>query len=271
MSKKAWVLRSRDGVSIHAGLRRIAGGFDHQMRFGWEYALSRRWKWMQHAYILLFGVVDLPTRLRARIVGSTARGGEADKTIVDFGTGTGVYAYFCSRQRERKVIAVDVDGERVSDINRIAQLLGRNRLVAVCSDERFFATCSDGQIGLILAIEVLQYCLQLEDALREMRRSLGQDGVLIAHVPVRNKLAPHEHHLFTDERLLTLAEAAGFATVTIQKTFGPTATRLCFLFERCSHWPVVLGLAFPFLLLAASCTPHFSKSGESRLIVARTA
>ncbi len=237
------------------------------MSFGWEYALSRRWSKIQRIYIRLIGVVDLPTRMRARVVLS-ATAGLTGETIVDFGAGTGVYSYFYSRQLDREVTAVDVDNDRIYEINKIAGELGRDRLIAVAGDERYFTASKRGEVELVVAIEVLQYCRRLEELLRDIRVSLRPGGALVAHVPVRQYLEPYEQHLFTDEFLLELMHRAGFETAKVERTFGPTAQRLCAVFQLLSRRPVLLAVLFPLLLLGASLTPCVSKTGASRLLVA---
>ena len=237
------------------------------MAFGREYALSNRWTGLQRTYIGLFGVVDLPTRLRARAV-HRATAGFTGGTIVDFGAGTGVYSYLYSRQIERQVIAVDVDKHRVEDINRIAKKLGRGHLTAIPGDERYFERRQAGEVELILAVEVLQYCHGLEELLRAMCTCLRPGGALVAHVPIRNAPKPCEHHLFTDENLLDLVQKAGFETARIEQTFGPTAQRLCAAFDQLSRRRVLLAFLFPLLLLGTSLTPRVSKTGVSRLLIA---
>lgn len=238
------------------------------MAFGWEHSLNARWSRLERAYIWLFGVVDLPTRLRARSVRSvTSTLGRG--RIVDFGAGTGVYAFFYSRERDRSVVAVDVDASRVSEIDRIANALGRGRLKTICSDGAFFTRYSGDQVDLVLAIEVLQCCPNVENLFRDLFACLSPGGALVAYIPLRQELRPYELHLFTEQALIDLAHSAGFAEVTVRPTFGRGSRRLCAAFEALSRHHILLALAFPFLLLGTMLIPRFSNDGEARVLVAR--
>lgn len=237
------------------------------MRFGSEYSLSRRWSVLQRLYIKLFGIVDLPTRIRAREILATVN---ADVVkLIDFGTGTGVYSYYFSRKAERIVQAVDVDAPRLADVELIAKKLNRDNLKVTQADERFFEDAKTDDVDIILAVEVLQYCHDLRNVLLHTKRVLRPGGALIAHVPLRTALLPFEQRLFTRLSFQELALAEGFELAKAEATFSPSEQRLCQVFEWASRHPILLPVVFPVLLLVSFLLRTRTENGASMLFVCR--
>lgn len=87
--------------------------------FGTEYAVDPRWGSLQRRFIQFFGMVDLPTRVRARAISQILRNVSCTN-FLDFGAGTGVYSFFITRDPECSGLAIDVDSDRVDSINRLA-------------------------------------------------------------------------------------------------------------------------------------------------------
>ncbi len=185
--------------------------------FGYEHAFRAGWNPLQRAYIRLFGVVDLPTRMRARVV-SWALSQLVWDSMLDVGAGTGVYTYWASRESSRRIVAFDIDAQRIESIKTVTRQLGRNQVSAICGDEKSLAALPKEDFSVVLAVEVLQYFSDLHDTLRCLNERLRPGGVLVAHVPIRTTLWPHEHTLFDDDLLRRSFDSAGFEPPIIKKT-----------------------------------------------------
>jgi SAM-dependent methyltransferase len=236
--------------------------------FGFEYAYRPDWGKLQRLFIKVFGVVDLPTRIRARAILAAFRNISADR-VLDVGTGTGVYAFYVTRDPTCRAVALDIDAKRIKIVKFIADRLKRKGLSTVCGDDKVLAALPTATFSVVLAVEVLQYFPDIRPTLRELQERLRPGCVLIAHVPVRASLWPHEHFLFDDTVLDKLFVEAGFDRPEIRKTFGRVAMALCAVFSWCARRPALLAGVYPLLLLAIGLTPRFTKKGEYRLVVAR--
>lgn len=238
--------------------------------FGTEYAQRSGWSRSQRLFIKIFGMVDLPTRIRARCVRRVLQSDLCDR-ILDFGSGTGVYAFYFTRQPRCQALAVDVDVERVEDIEHIASSLGRHQVTAVAGDESILSSLPKDSFSAVLAIESLQYSRDVQNALAAFYDCLRDGGVLVAHVPLRDSLWLHEQLLFNDRLLYEIVERSGLQLVCYRQTFGPLARKLCAIYSLCARWSLMLPVVYPFLLLLVSILPPFVRAGNSRLIVARKA
>jgi hypothetical protein len=98
---------------------------------------------------------------------------------------------------------------------------------------------------------------------------LRAGGVLIAHVPVRDALGPHEHTLFNDVMLRELFLDAGFEPPEIRQTHGRFPQTLCQIFTWCASRNALIVALYPILLLATVLTPRFTQHGGYRLVIAR--
>lgn len=238
------------------------------MPFGSEYAYRAGWSRLQRLYITIFGIVDLPTRIRARAVRWALQSVNSEH-ILDVGTGTGVYALYATRNPLCHVLALDVDVARLEQINHVGHQLNRNGLSTMCGNETVLPSLPKSVFSVVLTIEVLQYFSDLPKTLRDLRDRLCQDGVLIAHVPIRKELWPYECTQFSDSQLESVFISAGFDSPVIHHTFNQVSLFLCKIFTRCVPMPFLLSMVYPILLLAINLTPRFTKSGHYRLVVAR--
>jgi SAM-dependent methyltransferase len=236
--------------------------------FGSEYAHRPDWGRLQKVFIALFGVVDLPMRIRAREVLCELRKMPCDR-VLDVGTGTGAFSFYLTRDPGCQVVAMDIDAKRIETVRAIAKRLRRPGLSTMCGDDEALARLPSNNFSVVLAVEVLQYFPDLKGVFRECHARLRPGGALVAHIPIRKKLWRYEHTLFNDALLQTLCIEAGFEAPVTRQTVGWFSLLLSRIFSKCASRPALLVLAYPLLLLAALATPAFTHRGQSRVVVAR--
>ncbi len=236
--------------------------------FGREYSHREGWSRSVRLFISVFGMIDLPTRIRARSVRQILREKDCE-CILDLGAGTGVYSYYLTRNPTCQVVAVDIDSDRVSVIRQIAEKLNRPRIQALQGGGALIATFPENGFSVVLAIESLQYFEDLDQVFSDCFRSLQNGGHFIAHVPIRQSLWPYERTLFNDRLLVNLFQSSGFEEVTLYRTFGSLHEKLCLLSTRCMKWPLLLAFLYPVLLLLITILPVFVSQGDYRLVVGR--
>ncbi len=237
--------------------------------FGAEYGWRPQWNLFQRIYIRIFGVVDLPSRLRARVVLNSIRRIPA-KTFLDFGSGTGCYSFYLARQPAAKVFSIDIDASRINDCQKIASQMGRTNITFQTGSGRerlqdFHSECVD----MALAIEVLQCVPDLDRFLLELDRLLIPGGYFLGHVPVLGYLRKFERVLFDDRVISELLTQAGFQIKSITPTFGSFTRQLCDVFGWLTRSRLIVGLLFPFLMLVSNLCRVESPNGNYRMFIAQ--
>jgi ubiquinone/menaquinone biosynthesis C-methylase UbiE len=237
--------------------------------FGKEYAWSPRWRFLERYYIRIFGIVDLPSRLRARLVIRAVRKFQGN-TLLDFGCGAGIYAFYFSRWPSVQVRGVDIDNARITDCKVIAKKIGRDNVRFYEGNSHDWLQRFDSMsFDQVLIIEALQCFADANLVLFETHRILRPGGILIGHVPVLGYLRKFERTLFDDKKLRQLLKESGFEIVSLTPTFGRITQQLCHVFEQITHFKMIVALLFPFLLLISFAFKIESSNGNSRLFVAR--
>ncbi len=237
--------------------------------FGAEYGWRPQWNVLQRIYIRTLGVVDLPSRLRARAVLHSI-GGLPAKSFLDFGSGTGCYSFYLARQPSARVYCIDRDALRIDDCQKIAIQTGQKNITFKTGSghqglQNFGSECLD----LALAVEVLQYVPDPAHSLLELYRVLTPGGHLVGHVPVLGYLRESEQTLFDDGVIEELLTQAGFEIKSLIPTFGGFIRQLCEVFEWLSKSRLMVGLFFPFLMLASSFCRVASPNGDYRMFIAQ--
>ena len=237
--------------------------------FGSEYSVHPKWGLMERLYVRLFGVVDLPSRLRARIVFREVRklGGNI---FLDLGSGTGTYSFYLAREPSRQVWGVDTNASRIEGCGLIAQQLHLDNahFLAGSGHEGLCGFQSNSFDGA-LAIEVIECLPDVTLALKEIFRLLKPGGYLIGHVPVIGHLREHEKWLLDDANLPGLLTDAGFEIASYVPTFGRSVQSICRVFGWAARSRLLVSLTFPVLLLFSFLFRIESPDGQHRLFVAR--
>jgi SAM-dependent methyltransferase len=236
--------------------------------FGSECSESSRWNRFERPYIRLFGIVDLPTRIRARLVIQALRKIPWE-TMIDFGSGRGAYSFYFSRFGGARVWGVDIDNNFVSDCRAVNRKLRRKSLEFVCSRSIFETNrFMPDSIDVVLAVESIQYVPDIQEGFREIQRVLKPGGHLIAHVPVGYSRTPGKA-LFDSKGILNFTKEAGLEPVAITRVFGRTAKLLTLIFSQCMRCRLLLAFMYPALLLASLACKGESSDGDYCMIVAR--
>ncbi len=237
--------------------------------FGKEYAWAPRWDLLERCYIHTFGVVDLPSRLRARLVIRAVQklGGS---NLLDFGCGAGTYSFYFSRVPNVLVRGIDVNESRIADCKFIAQKIGRKNLEFYWDDGlRCLKRFGDESFDSVLAIEVLQYLPELKLTMFEIHRVLKSGGNLLGHVPALGYLRETEQNIFDDNSIQNLLIETGFEIVVFTSTFGGPIQKLCKVFDRIVNLRVLTAFLYPLLLILCFPFKVESSEGSYRLFVAR--
>jgi SAM-dependent methyltransferase len=237
--------------------------------FGCEYAKSPRWNSLERLYIRLFGQVDLPTRMRARLI-MKALDQVPWKTMLDFGSGTGAYSFYFSRSSKVHVWGMDIDKARISECVSLSRNLKRTSVDFVCCSSIFETDRFQPEsMDVVLAVEVLHDLPDIREGLHEIRRVLKPGGYFISHIPLRGYRGRPESILFDTEKLVSFLQEAGLEPVSITRTFGKTTTLLARFFSQCIHSRFLTAIIFPILLLASLPFAAEDSGGTCCLAAAR--
>ena len=237
--------------------------------FGSEYAWRPSWRFWERLYVRVFGFVDLPSRLRARIILPEALALHP-RRILDFGCGTGCYSFFLSRDKEVRVFAVDVDSNRIRESHSIVKRLQRKNLVFLSENQNApLSHLPAGSFDLALAIEVLSCVPHIQKSLQEICRVLKPGGYLLGHIHMLRYLRPHEVNLFNDEVILKLLEGTGFGNIQVTPTFHGMTRKICDFYEKVSHSKLFVTFLFPWLLLVSMCLELKGTPGDYRFFRAQ--
>jgi len=241
----------------------------HFLPFGAEYAFRPSWNFWERLYVRFFGFVDLPGRLRARLMIPEILAHRPRK-ILDFGSGTGCYSFYLSRDQGISVCGVEMDSTRILESDSILERLQRKNLTFSPDGQNVpLAHFPAHSFDLALAVEVLQYVPNVSEALRGIYRVLKPEGYLLGHVPMLGYLRPTEMTLFSDEVILRLLEGAGFGNIQLTPTFNGMSQKICHIYEKISRSKLLVTLLFPWLLLASRCMEIKGVQGEYRFFTAQ--
>jgi SAM-dependent methyltransferase len=237
--------------------------------FGAEYAWRPTWSFLERCYVRIFGLVDLPGRLRARIVMQESRLLQPKK-VLDLGSGTGCYSFYLGRLPGVEISGVEINNTRISESCHIANRLERNNIkFYLGTEDAHLKSFSSESFDMALAIEVLQYLPYVRLTLNEIYRVLRPGGHLLGHVPVLGYLRPTETILFDDEKIQQMLAEANFEIVRFTRTFGGIIRKLCAAYDRISRSRVLVELLFPFFLIASRPFKVEATKGDYRFFVAR--
>jgi ubiquinone/menaquinone biosynthesis C-methylase UbiE len=237
--------------------------------FGSEYALRPSWNLWERLYVRFFGFVDLPGRLRARLILREVLA-HRPQNILDFGSGTGCYSFYLSRNPGMNVCGVEMDSTRIRESDTILERLERKNLAFSADGQKVPLTQFRAHsFDLALAVEVLQYVPNIQKTLQGIYRVLKPGGHLLGHIPMLGYLRPTEMTLFRDDVILRMLKEAGFGNIRLAPTFNGMSQKICHIYEKISHSRFLVTLLFPWLLLASKCMKVKGSQGEYRFFTAQ--
>ncbi len=197
------------------------------------------------------GQVDLPTRMRARLILKALRQ-VSWKTMLDFGSGTGAYSFYCSRSPGVQVWGIDTDKARISECIALNQKLKRTSLDFVCCSSIFeTGRFQPNSMDVVLAVEVLNDLPDVQAGFCEIQRVLKPGGHLIGHIPILGHRGKPEKILFDTKMFACFLKKAGLEPVSITRIFGRTAGLLAWIYSQCVRSRLFTAVSFPLLLLAS--------------------
>jgi ubiquinone/menaquinone biosynthesis C-methylase UbiE len=241
----------------------------HLSPFGSEYGFRPAWNFWERLYIRVFGFVDLPGRVRARLIVREVLA-HRPRRILDFGSGTGCYSFYISRDPGINVCGVEMDSTRVRESDSILERLKRENLTFSPEGQNAPLTHFPADhFDLALAIEVLQYVPNIQETLDGIYRVLKPEGYLLGHIPILGHLRAEEVTLFSDEVILRLLGEAGFGNIRVTPTFHGLTQKICHIYQKVSHSKLFVTLLYPWLLLVSRCMEVKSAQGEYRFFAAQ--
>lgn len=237
--------------------------------FGAEYGYRSRWNCLGRWLIRSWGVLDLPTRQRARLILPYLQSAKPAR-VLDIGCGVGHWSFWLARQNwVERVLGVDPITERMDDNRRVAAALGLNKLEFLTGHFPQVGPAPGDRFDAVLGIESLHCILDIEAAFRSIREILLPNGSLFVHVPVLGYLRSWEQHNLDSDRLRELCANAGLSVIELSRTFGGFQRSLhrtnAFLLRKSR---LLSASAFPLLLGLSQFGRLKHPAGEYRFLVA---
>jgi SAM-dependent methyltransferase len=134
-------------------------------------------------------------------------------TLVDFGTGTGLYAIALAQRRpDLRVVALDEQPAMLDHLRAAIERAGLSNVTAADPSE---LTTLSASAGGVLALNVLH---ELGDAaLREVRALLAPEAIALFvdwNAEVERPVGPPRDHVYSPGDAVRRLEAAGFSVAT---------------------------------------------------------
>ncbi len=225
----------------------------------------------ERAYIRIFGVPINGLRIRLRRVLPMVSGNPGK--ILDAGCGRGVFSYrLAGRFPDAAVVGVDVDEEQLSTNRRIARRCGLGNLSFEKMDVAKLAYADE--FDLVLSVDNLEHIEDDRMALRHMAGALKKGGVMVLHVPGRErrwlffrfrenfKVPGHFRPGYALEEIRQKVQSEGLEVVLAQYTYGWLETitnNFSYLITRAeARHKFFYALAFPLL----NCIAWFGRNSK---------
>jgi len=244
--------------------------------FGYKYCYFQKWNWPQKIFIYIFGLVDLPTRIRSIALRKVLKDEKKPKYILDAGCGLGLYSfYLAEKYPSSQIYAYDINERWIEEAEVVRKKIGFDNLHFHTKDLVACEVHDGNKYDLIICIEVLQYCPDNHAVLDHFRKLISDTGRVIVHVPIRQKLLPatkvllRERNLYNEDSVRSLLIENGFQIEKIVYTFGKYHR---WLTETCrtitTRLPLLLVFAYPIFLCLMRFSRSFHESGDYLLAVA---
>ncbi len=201
----------------------------------------------------VMGVADPAHYLHHRYLAAALRTARPrqPEAILDAGCGAGDHSLWLARLfPTARVLGVDIDAQRIAANRRALARVNAPNLSFEVGDLTVLQL--DGEVDLIVSVDVLEHIVEQHEALTRLRRALRPGGYALLHVPTRrttpvplsrwlrdfHEWAEHEHiaEEATAEEFVQRVRSAGFEVVASRTTFGywtgELATSLFALFHR---------------------------------------
>jgi len=107
------------------------------------------------------------------------------KSILDFGTGSGVMAYLAAEKKDADVVAIDVDYDPLEKIKKYVSFPQNIKFI---DGKTNLAEEYKNKFDIIFALDVLEHIEDIDDLIKAFKVSLKKDGVVIVSGPTENFL-----------------------------------------------------------------------------------
>ena len=159
------------------------------MRLGLEQIHHPGYSRLEKAYIALFGIPIVGLRIRARNIFSLIPKGKAYDSILDAGSGPGVFSFEMARRYPNaRILGIDVLKEAIEACGHIAARIGYHNV-------RFKQTSIEdleekAAFDLILSVDILEHVEDDRKVLCGLYEAAAPGGALVLHVPALYRRYP---------------------------------------------------------------------------------
>ena len=159
------------------------------MLLGREQIFNPNYSIFEKIYISIFGMPIVGLRIRGRNLFSLIPSNHNYKTILDAGSGTGVFTFELARRFKTAVInGIDLDKKNIEISNHIA-------LKANISNIEFLHKSiedmnSSTGYNLVICIDILEHIENDRHAIKKLYSLLSNKGILVLHVPALYRRYP---------------------------------------------------------------------------------
>jgi len=126
-----------------------------------------------------------------------------DVSILDAGSGFGQYDFYLSgKNKNWKIIAVDVKEEQIEDCSKFFRKIGRDNVSFSVEDLTKYYTSAN--MDLILSIDVMEHILEDVEVFKNFHKSLKPGGMVLISTPSDqggSDVHDHDHESFIDEHV----------------------------------------------------------------------
>ena len=248
---------------------------------GQEQIYNPNFSFVERLYIRVFGMPVIGLRIRGRNVFSLIPQDREFSTILDAGSGPGVFTFELARRYPlAQVLGIDMLPEPLDSCKTIAEKAGVDN---VTFEKNTIEELSkkNGRYDLVLCIDILEHINDDETALKSLRKLLTPNGILLLHVPALYRRYPvwrkqlnfdvesHVRPGYELEEIQQKVEKAGLKIIISGYTYGFWETLANNFSYMITHArmenKLIYALAFPFLnmlsLLGARARPKTLGAG----------
>lgn len=236
---------------------------------------------LKSIYIQLFGIPEIGFQIRStyfKKILTYHLQNKNFKTILDAGSGIGVYTFWLGRRfKKTKIIGGEIDKDKLKSAHLIKNKQHINNIDFIYLN--ILKAHKKSIYDLIVCIDVLEHLDYYEVALKNFKNLLKNNGYLFIHVP-----QPDQHRIFSSfkswhhqdhkyegiekKKLESILNKFGFKIITMQETFGFFG-KLAWEINHISLSKsfILAGITFPILYLLALLDQFFKNENGLGVVI----